>query len=183
MVRVELIWGGVSRGLDGCGRRRRSCLLGVTGKVVGGLAGTGVALGDAGVAAVVGLEDRELPARGVPELDVELAVLALAGGRETGARLGDKLGVEEGDGGQVGRQLAGDGVGRAARAGIGNAGDLDLMAGGAGSEILARSHGLDLGGEGGGKASKEGEDVRQMHLDRWEVVLVLGNENEVPVRL
>lgn len=109
-----------------------------------------------------------MPAGGVLELDVELAVLARVGRGLVVARLGDKLGVEQGDGSQVGRELARDGVGLAARAGIGNAGDLDLVAGGGGSEILARNHGLDLGGEGSGQAGEEGEDVREMHVEDWK---------------
>lgn len=151
-----------------CRRTRGACLLRVTREVVGGLAGTGVALGDVGVAAVVGLEDGELPAGGVLELDVELAVLALVGRWLAGARLGNEAGVEQGDGGQVRRELARHGVGRAARAGKGNAGDLDLVAGGGSSEILARNHGLDLGGEGSGQAGEEGEDVREMHVENWK---------------
>jgi hypothetical protein len=138
------------------------CLLGVTREVVGGLAGTGFALADLGVAAVVGLEDGELPAGGVLKLDVELAVLALVG------CLGNEAVVEQGDGGQVRRELARDGAGPAARASIGNARDLDLVAGGSSSEILARNHGLDLGREGSGQAGKEGEDVREMHVEDWK---------------
>lgn len=168
MVRVELICVGVSCVQVKCRKTRVACLLGVTREVVGGLAGTGVALGDAGVAAVVGLEDGKLPAGGVLELHVELAVLARGGRGLVVARLGDELGVEQGDGSQVGRELARDGLGLAARAGIGNAGDLDLVAGGGGSEILARNHGLDLGGEGSGQAGEEGEDVREMHVEGWK---------------
>lgn len=169
MLRVELICVGVSCVSVKNRRTRVACLLGVTREVVGGLAGTGVAPGDVGVAAVVGLEDRELPAGGVLELDVELAVLARVGRGLTSARLSDEFSVEQGDGGQVSRELAGDGVGLAARAGIGNAGDLDLVAGGGGSEILARNHGLDLGGEGSGQAGEDGEDVREMHVEdgKW----------------
>lgn len=143
--------------------RERTYLLRIAREVVGSLAGTGVTLGDLSIATVVGLEDGELPAGGVSQLDVELAVLAVVGGGEALAGLGDEAGVEESDGGQVGGQLAGDGASRAAGTGEGNAGDLDLIARGAGSEVVG-------GHLGQGRCqAEEGEERGELHFDesRW----------------
>ena len=139
------------------GIRSKAYLRRIAREVVGSLAGTGVALGDLGVAAVVGLEDGELPARGNLKLDVELAVLAVVGCRDALAGLGHEAGVQERDGGQVRRELARDGAGRAAGAGEGNAGDRDLVArGGVGKAV-------DDNGARGDKAGEESKGVDQLH--------------------
>jgi hypothetical protein len=140
--------------------RENTYLLRIAREVVGGLAGAGVALGDLGVAAVVGLENAELPARGVLQLDVELAVPAVAGGRDTDTSLGHEAVVQQSHGGQVARQLAGNGAGRAARAGKGNGLDLDLVARG--------TSGRQRRGEGRGGEDSEGrEELHDCELESW----------------
>ena len=151
---ADLAERGTERGARG---ETKTHLRGITGEVIGRLAGAGVALGDLGVAAVVGLEDGELPARGNLKLDVELAVLAVVGRRDALASLSHEAGVQERDGSQVRRELAGHGAGRAAGASEGNAGDRDLVArGGIGKAV-------DDDGARGGKAGEKGKGVDQLH--------------------
>ena len=129
-------------------------------KVIRRLARARVPLGQLRVAAVVGLEDGELVALRVPQLHVELAVLAVLGPREVLAGLRDERAVQERDGRQVGRQLARDGAGRAAGPGERDALDGHLVAGRAAGGCLAGRHGegeREGGGEGGG-GYEEGEE-------------------------
>lgn len=127
-------------------------LLGVAREVVGGLAGARVSGGDLSVPAVVGLEDGELVALGVLDLDVELAVLAVVGRADALPGLRNKVGVQQRDGGQVRRELARDCTSRATGAGKGEANDGNLMA------RRGVGEGINENRRGRGKASHEGEN-------------------------
>jgi hypothetical protein len=95
-------------------------LVGVTGEVVGGLLGSGLALGELGVAAVGGLEDAVLPATWVSEVDVQLAVLAVFDDANAWAHGSDVFVKDQCESGTIRRDLLGDGASRAASSTSGN---------------------------------------------------------------
>ncbi len=137
---------------------RKTCLLRAAREVVIRIHRARVALRQGSMAAVVGLDHRELPALREVELDVELAVLAVVLGLDVLPGLRDELVVDERQRRQVARQLAVDRAGRAARATVGKPFDLDVVTVG----------GVALGQRGGGCgcAKEKGEDVGELHLGK-----------------
>lgn len=96
-------------------------------EVVGGLERALDTLLDGSITAVVGAENGVLEATWVPDVDVELAVLAGVGKRNAGAE-GGNVGIEdESDGGLVTRDLSAHGSLRATSSTIGDTTDLDLL--------------------------------------------------------
>jgi hypothetical protein len=89
------------------------------------------------MAAVVGAEDGELPALGILQLQVEVAVLATILGRDATSGLRDEFIVQEGDGRAVVRDLVSDGAAGAAAAAVADAPDLDFVA--TGGELASSS--------------------------------------------
>lgn len=154
LVRLEIVVG-----VWPAKRESARDLLGVAREVVGRLAGARDATGDLRIAAIVGLEDGELPALREAKLDVELAVLAELGGGDARARLSDEAVVQEGDCRQVAGELAGDAARGAAGACKGKSLDRYLVTG-----RRRRAIGQDGCGSCGGQASEDGEDERDMHV-------------------
>jgi hypothetical protein len=101
-------------------------LISLAGEVVGRLEGTSDALLDGGVTAVVCAEDRVLEASGVPDVDVELAVLALLSDRDARADRGDVRVEDDGDKGLVGAELSAQGALGTSSSSIGDVSDGDL---------------------------------------------------------
>ena len=130
MVKVEDVYGPlrVSFSFLQANGGKSTYLLGLSGEVVGCLASTGCALWNIGVATVISLDNRELPALGVLELHVKLAVLSVFSRRDALACLSHEAIVQQSDGGQVARELPGNGAGRAASASKGDAVNGNLMA-------------------------------------------------------
>lgn len=96
-------------------------------EIVGGLEETSDTLLDGGIATVIGRHDGVLETSGVLEVDIELAVLALLGDRDTRTD-GRNVRIEnESDNGTVIRDLSAHGTLRAASSAISDASDLDLL--------------------------------------------------------
>lgn len=101
-------------------------LVGLAGEVVGRLEGTSNTTLDRGVTAVVGTKDRVLEASWVPDVDVELAVLALLGDSDARADRGDVLVEDDGDKSLVGAELSAQGALGTSGSSIGDVSDGDL---------------------------------------------------------
>lgn len=141
--------------LDGClgsGGRR-----GVLAEVVRAVEGAGHALLELRIAVVRALDDGELEATGVPEVQVQLAVLGL----ESRAHIGSDVGLEpieaECDDRLIGRDAGGHGALRAAIAREGDALDLDILGIRLVRPTIGDSAGANGAGEGkGGKEERDG---------------------------
>jgi hypothetical protein len=101
-------------------------LVGLTGEVVSRLESTSDALLDVGVTAVVGAKNGVLEAAWVTDVDVELAVLALLGDRDTRADGCDVSVEDDGDKGLVAVELGAQGALRTSGSSIGDISDGDL---------------------------------------------------------
>jgi hypothetical protein len=101
-------------------------LVGLTGEVVSRLESTSDALVDVRVTAVVGAENGVLEASWVPNVDVELAVLALLSDSDAGADGSDVSVKDDGDKGLVGVELGAQGALRTSGSSIGDISDGDL---------------------------------------------------------
>lgn len=96
-------------------------------EVVGGLESTSDTLLEGSITAVIGGQDGVLEATRVPDVDVQLAVLAGVGQSNAGANGGD-VGIEdEGDDGAVRRDLAAHAALRTAASTIGDTLNGDLL--------------------------------------------------------
>lgn len=124
------------------------------GKVIRRFACALDAIGEAGVAAVVGLEDGKLPALRVVELDVGLTGLAILCRLDALARLRGECIVQNGQRRPIGGQRARNGAARAARAPVGEASNLYFVSAGAVAIIP-----LCDDGNSHGEAGEEGNDV------------------------
>jgi hypothetical protein len=99
----------------------------LAGKVVCRLQGTGDALFDGSVAAVVGTQNRVLEASRVLNVDSELAVLAVLGHRDAGTQGGHVAVEDESHSGLIGRDQCTHSALRTTCSAIGDAADFDLV--------------------------------------------------------
>jgi hypothetical protein len=150
-VRLEVII--IVRAVDSLRARN---LVRVTRKVVSCLAGASITVRDVGVATVVRLEDRKLPALRVLELDVELAVFAIRSRGDAWASLRNELVVEKCQSRQIGRQLTRNRARRAAGARKGDSLNFNLVA--------AWAIPLCDGGGANSDACEKGNDVAGLHF-------------------
>ena len=102
-------------------------LSGLAREIISGLASTRGVSGEVSISTIISLEDGKLPSRRIGELNIKLAVLAVVVRSDAGAGLSDKAVIQQGDGGQVGRELASYRAGRAATASESNAFDGNFM--------------------------------------------------------
>jgi hypothetical protein len=99
----------------------------LAGEVVCRLQGTGDALFNGSVAAVVGTQNRVLETSRVLNVDSELAILAVLGHSDTGTQGGHVAVEDESHSGLIGRDQCTHGALRTTGSAIGDATDFDLV--------------------------------------------------------
>lgn len=112
-----------------------SYLLGLSGEPISGLALAAAALRNVCVATELRGEDAVLPSAGVLELDVQVAVLPVLLGGDTGSRISNEVGVGNGHGRLVVCDIGDGAVGLAAASTVADTQNLDFMAAGANGAV------------------------------------------------
>lgn len=142
-------------------RLRRRGRRGVLAEVVGAIKGSSNTLVELSVAVVCAVDDRELEAAGVLEVQVQLAVLGLLSRADTRSNVGLELVKAESDDSLVGRDAGRHSSLRATIAGEAGADDLDLARIG----LVSPSVGARLCHGAGGGQDREEEGGERTHLE------------------